>query len=374
MGGLNTILKKKLKKKLKEINTPTYANFPLQKSYFISSPILDKLICNYCKCIPNKPVELLTCRHLLCMSCILSVCENGPLSCMCNNKIVNPHELCEPSHITLDILGSSLIRCNQTCGEIMELHQFMSHLESGCCSEVQVPSPSKLSVRQFLDLQQDQAPSQLQLFTKGILVDSIVPAAGSITCRSATGKVNLITDNTKKWHCLLCLASITGGVTTPRVDSSTASTRTLKRRSTEMEQVRDIVSKGASVKQLQFEVKNLTREEREAILHSIPEAAITIPPEQILAMKADLSIPWKVGLGFLGEQGAESVHAQFNSIRKNYVNIPSRLKQLEAIMKEHFCQICPDNIVRQPLPEKRGPYKKRSQLKLTSILQLHIQV
>ena len=71
---------------------------------------------------------------------------------------------------------------------------------------------------------------------------------------------------------------------------------------------------------------------------------------------------WKVGLGFLGEQGAESVHARFNSIRKNYVNIPSRLKQLEAIMKEHFCQICPDNIVRQPLPEKRGPYKKRSQL------------
>ena len=59
-----------------------------------------------------------------------------------------------------------------------------------------------------------------------------------------------------------------------------------------MEQVRDIVSKGASVKQLQFEVKNLTREEREAILHSILEAAITIPPEQILAMKADLSIPW----------------------------------------------------------------------------------
>ena len=65
-------------------------------------------------------------------------------------------------------------------------------------------------MRQFLDLQQDQAPSQLQLFTKGILVDSIVPAAGSMTCRSATGKVNLITDNTKKWHCLLCLACITG--------------------------------------------------------------------------------------------------------------------------------------------------------------------
>ena len=57
-------LKKETEKKLKEINTPTYANFPLQKSYFISSPILDKLICNFCKCIPNKPVDLLTCRHL----------------------------------------------------------------------------------------------------------------------------------------------------------------------------------------------------------------------------------------------------------------------------------------------------------------------
>ena len=32
---------------------------------------------------------------------------------------------------------------------------------------------------------------------------------------------------------------------------------------------------------------------------------------------------WKVGFGFLGEQGAELIHARFNSIRKNYSNMPN---------------------------------------------------
>ena len=123
-------------------------------------------------------------------------------------------------------------------------------------------------------------------------MDSIVPAAGSMTCRSATGKVNLINDNTKKWHypvpapfqCSFFRECELKQCWSPLLVWLLAPVYRLNKVS--------IVSKGASVKQLQFEVKNLTRKEREAILHSIPEAAITIPPEQILAMKADLSIPW----------------------------------------------------------------------------------
>ena len=62
---------------------------------------------------------------------------------------------------------------------------------------------------------------------------------------------------------------------------------------------------------------------------------------------------WKSGLGFLGEQGAESIHARFNSIRRNYSNMANRVKQLEFVMRDHFNQVCPDNIVRKPLPAKR---------------------
>lgn len=61
----------------------------------------------------------------------------------------------------------------------------------------------------------------------------------------------------------------------------------------------------------------------------------------------------KTGLGFLGEQGAESIHARFNSIRCNYTNMPNRVQRLECILKEHLNQVCPDNIVRRPQPKKR---------------------
>ena len=83
-------------------------------------------------------------------------------------------------------------------------------------------------------------------------------------------------------------------VTTPRVESSAASDRTLKRRSSELELVRNIVSKGAPVEQLQNELKCLTKEDREAILDAAMGGApsITIPADQVLAMKADLSITW----------------------------------------------------------------------------------
>ena len=80
-------------------------------------------------------------------------------------------------------------------------------------------------------------------------------------------------------------------VTTPRVDSSEASRRTLKRRSDELGKVRTLVSKGSSLVQQQ---NDLTKMERESLLDQakIPETSAEIPAEDVLAMKADLSIPW----------------------------------------------------------------------------------
>ena len=61
---------------------------------------------------------------------------------------------------------------------------------------------------------------------------------------------------------------------------------------------------------------------------SFPEATVT--PK--LHMMEDHIVPflqkWKIGLGFLGEQGAESIHARFNSIRW-----PNRVQRLECILK-----------------------------------------
>ena len=61
----------------------------------------------------------------------------------------------------------------------------------------------------------------------------------------------------------------------------------------------------------------------------------------------------KVGFGFLGEQGAESIHARFNTIRHNYVNMRNPVEQLAAIHKEHLTEVCPENVVKLPSPKKR---------------------
>ena len=83
-------------------------------------------------------------------------------------------------------------------------------------------------------------------------------------------------------------------VTTPTVDSSVASRWTFKRRSTEMEQVRDIISKGLPVAQLQYEVTTLSKVEREYLLDSGmgSENSVHIPADEVLAMKTDLSLTW----------------------------------------------------------------------------------
>ncbi len=83
-------------------------------------------------------------------------------------------------------------------------------------------------------------------------------------------------------------------LTTPRVESSSASPRTLKRRSGELEQVRDAISKGSSLEQLQHEVKALTKEDRQSLLQeaSIADGAAAVSANDVLAMKADLAIPW----------------------------------------------------------------------------------
>ena len=62
---------------------------------------------------------------------------------------------------------------------------------------------------------------------------------------------------------------------------------------------------------------------------------------------------WAVGLGMLGEQGAESIHARFNELQRTYNNMANGVERLKAMVADHFRQVCPENIVRQPPPAKR---------------------
>ena len=59
---------------------------------------------------------------------------------------------------------------------------------------------------------------------------------------------------------------------------------------------------------------------------------------------------WKVGFGTMGEQGAESIHANFNGIETNMVH--NRVQRLRCAVNEHYLRISPENVSMLP-PIKR---------------------
>lgn len=75
------------------------------------------------------------------------------------------------------------------------------------------------------------------------------------------------------------------------MSSSEASKKTLKRRSQRLAQIRRRLSKDDVVDQLCDEVRQLSKEEREKILKD-EGFKMSIPPEQGLAMRADVGLPW----------------------------------------------------------------------------------
>ena len=74
-------------------------------------------------------------------------------------------------------------------------------------------------------------------------------------------------------------------------------------------------------------------------------------------MMEDHVVPWLrkfgVGFGLMGEQGAESIHAAINGIKKAYTNIPDRVSRLQCILREHHRQVCPILANQQPQIKRR---------------------
>lgn len=62
---------------------------------------------------------------------------------------------------------------------------------------------------------------------------------------------------------------------------------------------------------------------------------------------------WKIGFGFMGEQGAESIHAYFNTLHQSYRSIPDPVQRMEHTMREHFLHIAPANVAAKPAIKRR---------------------
>ena len=61
----------------------------------------------------------------------------------------------------------------------------------------------------------------------------------------------------------------------------------------------------------------------------------------------------QAGCGLMGEQGAESIHATFNSLARTYSGIRDPKLKLKSIMKEHYLNISPHSSTAMPPPVRR---------------------
>ena len=76
---------------------------------------------------------------------------------------------------------------------------------------------------------------------------------------------------------------------------------------------------------------------------------IAIPCTPSIIAVVDFIAEWRVEIGMLGEQGAESIHISFNQLACTMTNGVERLKSMVA---EHYRQIFPENVACQVPPAK----------------------
>lgn len=62
---------------------------------------------------------------------------------------------------------------------------------------------------------------------------------------------------------------------------------------------------------------------------------------------------WKLGLGIMGEQGAESLHDHMMRLERTYQGIPDDVERLKHIVREQIVESSPSLLELQPPPQPK---------------------
>ncbi|KAL5468892.1 hypothetical protein EMCRGX_G030038 [Ephydatia muelleri] len=102
------------------------------------------------------------------------------------------------------------------------------------------------------------------------------------------------------------------------------------------------------------ELEHAISEFMESFRASFPSSSISLK----MHLLEDHTVPWArrtgTGFGLLGEQGAESIHARFNTLQRTYQCIHNKVDRLLSIVKEHSLSISPRIVESIPPTNKRA--------------------
>ena len=101
-------------------------------------------------------------------------------------------------------------------------------------------------------------------------------------------------------------------------------------------------------------IETITAQLMEHFRSSFPDCSITFK----MHMLEEHTVPhaWAkrtyVGFGLLREQGAEYIHARFNSLQRTYHSVHDPVERLSLIMKEHLLSIAPQDVAAITPPKR----------------------
>ena len=84
-----------------------------------------------------------------------------------------------------------------------------------------------------------------------------------------------------------------------------------------------------------------------------PDVKITPKLHIVEKHVVDFIAKWGAALGYYGEQGAGSLHNEFNKLNRTYCSVKPNTKPLEYILKEHHRRVNPEVKAIQPKTKRR---------------------
>ncbi|KAL5486459.1 hypothetical protein EMCRGX_G018937 [Ephydatia muelleri] len=216
--------------------------------------ILEELKCAICANVLSQPLQLM-CSALVCTTCLTeSIAASGAVNCPCcsNDGPLLPTHVRPASNAILLLLSDVRRHC-AGCNRDIRSGDYEGH---EC-----VPS-----------LTPEEEKQAAELLKRAI---STSPDKGVVQLAIGGAPMTFMQ------------------VTKAKQQTTSACSRTMKMRCSEMQRIRSIVSGGEASALIQKEVLTLSDKERQCLLATAGiSSSIEIGPAQVLAIKAGLAIPW----------------------------------------------------------------------------------
>lgn len=250
------------------------------------------LTCMVCQCILNEAVESPCCHQLFCARCLMEWLALSNVCPHCRCRGMSASQLLPPHPRLAGILSEVNVECDYAsassdlrlgCTEILQLKDLRAHCTTECGHRPGGAPHSPL--RRVITPASNVAdiltasPSKLQGDTSRQLTRRLV------TAQETGGRLEIATGGRPQtWI----------RVTRGHSASSAVTDRTLRQRTAEMEQLRQVVSASSSATQQAHELRHLAKAAQDQLLKDAGLAPDRTGPRRgaALAMKSDLHLPW----------------------------------------------------------------------------------